>query len=189
MAIYLISKIKPKNEGTFALMDAADIEMEDGTRLEAYLDKLSTKVWSLELTPGPEGPQGEAGDDGGHYIPSVADNGDGTFTVSFTPSIEGMLAIAPVVVTMPVADITVDALADPYSTNPIQSKAVATIDLEIRQILEKEHAPRLMPEVTAEDNDKILQVVDGAWTKVAMADSAVKTYIDEYINEALGGEY
>lgn len=48
MAIYLIGKIKPKNEGTFALMDAADIEMEDGTRLEAYLDKLSTKVWALE---------------------------------------------------------------------------------------------------------------------------------------------
>lgn len=46
-----------------------------------------------------------------------------------------------------------------------------------------------MPEVTEEDNDKILQVVNGAWAAVAVADSAVKTYVDDYISEALGGEY
>lgn len=46
-----------------------------------------------------------------------------------------------------------------------------------------------LPTVTAEDNGKILQVVDGAWAAVAAADSAVATYVDDYINEALGGEY
>ncbi len=46
-----------------------------------------------------------------------------------------------------------------------------------------------LPAVTAEDNEKILQVVDGVWTKLAIADSAVKTYIDDYINTALGGDY
>lgn len=46
-----------------------------------------------------------------------------------------------------------------------------------------------LPAVTEEDNDKILQVVDGAWAVVSLADSAVKTYIDAYISEALGGEY
>lgn len=33
MAIELISKIKPKNGGSFALVDAVDVEMPDGTRL------------------------------------------------------------------------------------------------------------------------------------------------------------
>ena len=33
MAIELISKIKPKNNGTFAMVDAADVEMPDGKRL------------------------------------------------------------------------------------------------------------------------------------------------------------
>lgn len=46
-----------------------------------------------------------------------------------------------------------------------------------------------IPDVTADDNDKIMQVVGGAFVLVSLADSAVKTYIDEYINTALGGEY
>lgn len=46
-----------------------------------------------------------------------------------------------------------------------------------------------LPAVTDADEGKILQVVAGKWTAVALADSAVKTYIDDYINEALGGEY
>lgn len=46
-----------------------------------------------------------------------------------------------------------------------------------------------LPKVTADDNGKILQVVDGAWKLVAIADSEVKTYIDSYISEALGGDY
>lgn len=46
-----------------------------------------------------------------------------------------------------------------------------------------------LPEITTDDNDKILQVIDGVWTKTALADSSIATYIDNYINEALGGEY
>ena len=37
MAIELISKIKPKNGGNFAMVDAEDVEMPDGTRLPAHL--------------------------------------------------------------------------------------------------------------------------------------------------------
>lgn len=36
MAIEVIDKIKPKNNGTFPLMDAEDVLMPDGTRLSGY---------------------------------------------------------------------------------------------------------------------------------------------------------
>ena len=36
MAIDLIDKIKPKNNGSFALVDAADVEMPDGSRLSDW---------------------------------------------------------------------------------------------------------------------------------------------------------
>lgn len=36
MAISLIDKIKPKNNGTFALVDAVDVEMPDGKRLSDW---------------------------------------------------------------------------------------------------------------------------------------------------------
>lgn len=46
--IELIAKIKPKNNGKFALMDAVDVEMADGTRLEKKigdLDKRGTETF------------------------------------------------------------------------------------------------------------------------------------------------
>ncbi len=46
-----------------------------------------------------------------------------------------------------------------------------------------------LPAVTTADNDKLLQVVDGKWTAVALKGSTIETYINEYIGEALGGEY
>jgi hypothetical protein len=46
-----------------------------------------------------------------------------------------------------------------------------------------------LPAVSAADNGKILQVVNGAPEFVHVADSSVKTYVDEYINSALEGEY
>ena len=46
-----------------------------------------------------------------------------------------------------------------------------------------------LPSVTTDHDGYVLQVADGAWQAVPVADSSVKTYIDEYINEALGGDY
>lgn len=46
-----------------------------------------------------------------------------------------------------------------------------------------------LPPVNSENNGMILQVVDGKWTLVALADSEVKNYVDEYIGSALEGEY
>ena len=43
-----------------------------------------------------------AGTDGGHYTPSVVDNGDGTITISFTASKDGMATVNPVTIALPV---------------------------------------------------------------------------------------
>lgn len=37
MAIELIDKIKPKNGGSFSIVDAVDVEMPDGTKLSDQL--------------------------------------------------------------------------------------------------------------------------------------------------------
>lgn len=49
MAIYLIDKIKPKNNGTFAMVDAADVEMGDGTRLDAFLAAMAGNSGNLDI--------------------------------------------------------------------------------------------------------------------------------------------
>lgn len=49
---------------------------------------------------------------------------------------------------------------------------------------------KAVPEaVTEADSGKLLQVVNGVWTAVSVAESAVKTFLEEYIRSALEGEY
>lgn len=47
----------------------------------------------------------------------------------------------------------------------------------------------LLPPVTGDDNNQILQIVNGVWVKVAVKDSSVATFIDDYISSALEGDY
>jgi hypothetical protein len=56
MAIELISKIKPKNNGTFAMVDAADVEMPDGTRLSEQEFGGSSVTVDTELSETSENP-------------------------------------------------------------------------------------------------------------------------------------
>ena len=50
-SIELISGIKPKNGGTFPLVNAQDVQVgEDGTRLPVTLDKI-TEVQSVDALP------------------------------------------------------------------------------------------------------------------------------------------
>lgn len=81
MSVELIDKIKPKNNGNFPLVDAADVEMPDGTRLSEhdFLEsselpeavnvaltqaKESGKFDGKNGETGPIGPQGPAGPQG-----------------------------------------------------------------------------------------------------------------------------
>lgn len=43
MAIYLIDKIKPKNGGSFPMVDAEDVLLPDGTRLTSILPVFVTE--------------------------------------------------------------------------------------------------------------------------------------------------
>lgn len=44
MAIELIDKIKPKNNGNFSMVDACDVQVSDGERLDAALDRISKQT-------------------------------------------------------------------------------------------------------------------------------------------------
>ena len=50
MAIELIAKIKPKNNQSFAMVDAEDVEMPDGSRLSDFMKVLSKSVSAVPLT-------------------------------------------------------------------------------------------------------------------------------------------
>lgn len=50
MAIELISKIKPKNNGDFPMVDATDVEMADGTRLEDAAAELASTLTTIGST-------------------------------------------------------------------------------------------------------------------------------------------
>lgn len=51
MSIELIDKIKPKNGGTFSLVDASDVEMPDGTRLSEQTIGMKIVEGSAEIQP------------------------------------------------------------------------------------------------------------------------------------------
>lgn len=46
-----------------------------------------------------------------------------------------------------------------------------------------------IPDVIGGKDGMILQMVDGTWTAVSVAESSIAAYIDKYISDALGGEY
>lgn len=51
MAIELMSKIKPKGGGTFAMVDASDVEMADGTRLEDAIQNVKGAGYVVQTEP------------------------------------------------------------------------------------------------------------------------------------------
>lgn len=88
-----------------------------------------------------------------------------------------------------VETVTVDRELSETSENPVQNKVVTENFNIATQTLQEVVIPNLLPTVTEEDKDKILQVVDGVWVKVTAENSVIKTYVEDYLNEALGGDY
>ena len=113
---------------------------------------------------GPEGPQGEKGEPGADGI-----NGqDGQPGKDGSPGKDGADGKTPV----KGEDYWTDADKQEFAADIMQAAA-----------------GMLLPNVTAADNGKILQVVNGAWAKVEVKDSYVATFVDDYISSALEGDY
>ena len=72
MPVFLIDKIQQKNNGDFFLVDAKDIECDDGTSLQAKIDSLEDRV------------QNGGGSDGG-------DNGGSDDSYDFVAEFENAL--------------------------------------------------------------------------------------------------
>lgn len=232
MAIELISKIKPKNNGNFALVDAADVEMPDGTRLKDFkggVTSVNGQTGDVEieipeaingedgLTPhigangnwfigntdtgiaaagqkgdtGETGPQGEPGADGEPGQPGAAgepgkDGEDGKDGFSPVVSVSKSGKVTTITITDATGtktatindgedgasgtgeSVTLDTTLS-KAGQAADAKAVGDALNEIGQMAQ-DIIPSLLPVVTAADNGKILQVVDGAWGAVAMTD-------------------
>ena len=64
MAIELMDKIKPKGGGNFPMIDAADVEMPDGTRLSEFKPDLELTEEQIAALKGQDGKDGVDGKDG-----------------------------------------------------------------------------------------------------------------------------
>ncbi len=235
MAITLIDKIKPKNNSGFALVDAADVEMPDGTRLsdadfggEAELPSVTDAddgkvltvdggAWTAKLPVQPDGsvdsglpavtfvdvfPETE--------VPFVYDAsiGAAVFEVDQSPFAfiagETYFAVTDTVTHKCVAKALQEAgivyIGDdgpvsgtetigfngdyPFiigympSTGKLACLYDSAVDISVVCRIYK-----------CADDGKLLQIVGGEWEAVTVADSAVASYVDDYINSALGGDY
>lgn len=191
MAIYLIDKIKPKNNGSFPMVDATDVEMPDGTRLSDY--KMAADIPVIDLTNLP-----------GLDLP----NGTSIMNGYNTAAIRTALAAGPVKFLIPVSmdgnDLTVAVPMVGYSVagnEAFQCTSVLTME-SITLLLSMSFSANVafmsviplatklgIPAVSAEDNGKIMEVVGGKLVAKSVSESAVATFVDEYISSALEGDY
>lgn len=119
---------------------------------------------------GPRGPQGEVGPQGEKGEPGAngKDGQNGQPGKDGSPGKDGADGKTPV----KGEDYWTDADKQEFAADIMQAAA-----------------GMLLPNVTAADNGKILQVVNGAWAKVEVKDSYVATFVDDYISSALEGDY
>ena len=178
MAIELISKIKPKNNGTFPLMDAADVEMPDGTRLSDFKGGVTsvngqTGDVTITVTNGKDGKDGSNGEDGK----------DGQDGVSPSVSVSSITGGHRVTITDATGTKTFDVMdgedgsgasiiVDTTLSQEGQAADAAVVGAAFNEYFQMAQSllPKLLPDVTAEDEGKILQVVGGAWVAVTLTD-------------------
>lgn len=134
MSIPITDKFKPKGVGGYALMDAADVEMPDGTRLSDFKGGVTSvngqtgdvTISAINGKDGQDGKDGANGKDGvspsvtitaitgGHRITITDASGTKSFDVM--DGEDGQDGDS--------ASITVDSELSETSENPVQNKAV-----------------------------------------------------------------
>jgi hypothetical protein len=190
MAVEITGKFKPKNNGSFSLIDAEDVEMPDGTRLSEF----SGSAGQAGLTPyigangnwwigdtdtgtKAQGEKGEKGDQGIQGIQgekgakgdtgATGDKGDkgdkGDPGDDYVLTDADKQEIAGMVEVSGGGSITVDEELSATSTNPVQNKVITGQISQAMTTLQNVVLPRLTPVVSSTDNGKVLTVSNGAW--------------------------
>ena len=126
--------------------------------------KLDTPIIRLETTSSGDNTGGDTGEE-----PDAPSNP----STPSTPSEPVTPTEIPFIFTSPTGGPTI------FITNKVGPHTIRVSVLEMKTL----------PEVSAADNGKILEVVNSKWKVLAVKDSSVKTYVDEYISSALGGDY
>lgn len=155
MSLPLADKIKPKNNGTFALVDAADVEMPDGTRLGDH-DIGSLNVVNYDLVS--------------MGVPNLFVDGDPLQIEMDTTEIAEKSATSIISLAL---NIEYGGLV--YTTSPtfLPKCNVATVDLIGFKVFVTVYfneekvalyavSVKNLPESSDDDNGKVLTVVDGA---------------------------
>lgn len=60
---------------------------------------------------------------------------------------------------------------------------------QVRDNIGAAAAENVLQTVTEADSGKLLQVINGAWSVVSVGESAVKTFLEDFIRSALEGDY
>ncbi len=165
MAVELIDKIKPKNNGTFPMMDAEDIE-HNGKRLPSFLPPAVTAQDNNKVLAVVNGAWGAKSLE---ILPQISSYDTGKVLTVVSGQWMALLPKAE----LPAVTATDNGKVLTVSNGTWAAKASETE----------------LPTVTTADDGKLLQVVNGQFAVVAVADSAVAKYVDDYINSALGGDY
>lgn len=175
MAINVIDTIKPKNNGNFPIVEAADVEMPDGTRLSDF--KIEIPEVSAEL---PVFDLGSLGMDA-VSLP-MGQSSLETDTNEILAALTAGAVKFAIPVSMTGATITVYApmhgFTDGTSFMQCASLVVLNAALILMVVVESGSvtvsiAPAGtmlgIPAVSEADNGKIMQVVEGAWAAVELA--------------------
>lgn len=196
MAIYLIDKIKPKNNGTFPMVDAEDVLMPDGTRLSNFKGGVTsvngqTGAVVIEVTNGKDGEDGKDGANGADGVsPSVTVE---AITGGHRVSITDATGTKTFEVKDGLTEVTVvDSELSETSENPVQNKVVTQSFNGAMALLETDVYPNLLPVVGADDLGKVLAVVNGAWTPMLLnipTDDHINSLIDAKLGVIENGSY
>ena len=131
MSIPITDKFKPKGTGGYALIDAVDVEMPDGSRLSDFKGGVTsvngqTGDVNITVTNGKDGKDGTNGKDGVSPVVSISKTGKvttititdakGTHTANISDGEDGEDGQG--------ASITVDSELSDTSENPVQNKVI-----------------------------------------------------------------
>lgn len=201
--------VEPSNVPSGESSDVPDVTTEDNGKILQVVNG-EWKATELEI------PSGSSGSSGSAEVPvfDLASRGVPAVTLpQGTSQVEGdmsdivtALSKGSAIFKIPVSlngmtisiSLTMQAFTDGSGgyqcvsmvAQDVMLMAIVSVTSSVVQVLVAPAVTFLgLPFVTGANNGQIMQVVNGTWTSVPVAESAVKTYVDEYLSAALEGDY